>query len=274
MIRPPSELDGRPIARFFRRTIDRVVRRLVSVRPMRSIEDWEKRHEGKVREAVASILPHLPGDGFFLDIGCNIGSFSRHVRAARPEARGILFEPVPEYFRICEERFAEDEKIEVLNFGLGNENKETVIYKAAFNYGGNSVVPEIMLDRGPNSVIRADSKIDEELIRLRNVTSWLDERGIEDVDVIKMDTEGYDWAVMEGLHPWLVRTGKRPVLFIEVFTEKWHPLADRQRAAFESFYELGYGRVDIEELVSGICGDALLVPVELNPSPARTESGD
>ena len=260
MIRPPSELEGRPVARFFRQTIDRVVRRVMSVFPTRSIEEWEKAHEAKVIEAVEAIAPHVPVDGLFLDIGCNIGSFSRHLRERKPNARGVLFEPVPEYWRMCSERFEDDEKIEVLNFGLGNETKETVIYKAAFNPGGNSVVPEIMLDRGPNSVIGANPEIHEEIVALRNATEWLDESGLRGIDVIKMDTEGYDWAVMEGLLPWLKRTGERPVLFIEVFTEKWHPLAHKQAAAFEAFYELGYGRVNIEELVSGICGDALLIP--------------
>lgn len=244
-----------------RKFADKVIRRIISVVPTRSLEGWEKRHEKKVIESVEKLVPHVPEEGFFLDIGCNIGSFSRHLRARRPKARGILFEPVQEYAAIAKDRFADDGGIEVLNIGLGNENADKTIYKPNFNYGGNSLVTEIMFDQRPNAAVPQGTQFEEETVTIRHVSDWLDERGIVEVDVVKMDTEGYDWAVMEGLLPWLQRTGQRPVLFIEVFTAEWHPLADRQAAAFESFYELGYGRVDIESLISGICGDALLIPV-------------
>ena len=71
-----------------RKFADKVIRRIISVVPTRSLEGWEKRHEKKVIESVEKLVPHVPADGFFLDIGCNIGSFSRHLRARRPNARG------------------------------------------------------------------------------------------------------------------------------------------------------------------------------------------
>ncbi|MEM1448167.1 MAG: FkbM family methyltransferase [Planctomycetota bacterium] len=248
---------------MFQRTrwfAEKVIRRLSSHVPTRSLEEWEKRHEPRVRMAVERILPHLPEGGLFLDIGANVGSFARMVRDERPDVRGILFEPVAEYRAVCEERFADDDHIEVVPVAIGDEDATRTIYKAAHNPGANSLVTEIMFDRSPTSFVRPETVIEEEEITLRNASNWLRERGIEHVDVVKSDTEGYDYAVLDGLRPWIVETGCRPVLNAEVLQEAYHPLVERQRDALKAYVELGYGEVDLAEELDWMVGDVLLVP--------------
>lgn len=239
---------------------EKLLRRFRSGVPTRTLDEWEKRHEPKVREAVDRILPHLPEGGVFLDIGANIGSFAKLLRAERPDVRGFLFEPVAKYAGVCRERFADDDMIEVVQCALGDEDTERTIYKAAHNYGANSLVTEIMFDRRPNSTVRPDTVIEEEVIQLRSVTSWLDERGLGHVDVIKSDTEGYDYAVLNGLRPWIARTGCHPALHVEVLDEEYHPLVEEQRAALEAYVGLGYGAVDLKKELNWIVGDVLLLP--------------
>lgn len=239
---------------------ERVIRRIISFVPTRSLEGWDKRHEKKICSDVEMLSRFVPDDGFFLDIGCNIGTFSHHMRRVRPGARGMAFEPVKKYAAHATERFAEDPMLEVFNIGLGNENEEKTIYKAPYNPGGNTLLEEAVFDDRPNSVVVAE-EMEREIVRLRNTSEWLDEQGIERIDLVKTDTEGYDWAVMDGFLPWLRRTGQRPAFFIEIFTASYFPKAKEQQAAFDAFFELGYGRVDIEEcLTDGFSGDALLVP--------------
>lgn len=243
-----------------RRLAEKLFRRMRSGVPTLSLEEWESKHEPLVAEAVERILPHLPEGGFFLDIGANVGAFSRLLREKRPDARGILFEPVAKYHAICVERFADDDHIEVVNIALGDENAERTIFKAPHNHGANSLVEEIMHDRRPEAFVRPDTIIEEETITLRRVTDFLDERGIDHVDVIKSDTEGYDYAVLDGLRPWLVRTGCRPTILAEVLQEDFHPLVEKQRAALEAIFQLGYGRVDVGEELNWLVGDVLLLP--------------
>jgi len=238
---------------------EKVLHRLKPHVPTRTLEEWEERHEPRVRASVEMILPHLPEGGVFLDIGANVGAFARLVREARPDVRGILFEPVAKYRKICEERFADDDLIEVAPLALGDENAERTIYMAAHNPGANSLVTEIMFDRRANSSVRPDTVIEEETITLRTGASWLDERGIDHVDVIKSDTEGFDYAVLDGLRPWLVRTGCRPALHVEVLHEDYHPLIERQRAALAAYVELGYGAVDLKHDLDWKVGDVFLV---------------
>lgn len=260
---------------MFQRTrwlAEKLLRRMATDLPTRSLEEWEKKHEADVREAVARVLPHLPDDGVFLDVGANVGIFSRLVREARPRATGHLFEPVAEYARKCRERFADDPRIEVHAIALGNEDATRPIYKAAHNYGANSLVTEIMFDRRPNSAVRPDTVIEEEQITLRHASRWLEEHGIEHVDLIKTDTEGYDYAVLDGLREWLERTGCRPALHVELLAEDYHPLAEAQRSALDALEALGYERVDLAQALEWTVGDVLLLP-RREPDGARG-SGD
>ena len=174
--------------------------------------------------------------------------------------RGFLFEPVAKYAGVCRDRFAGDDMVEVIQCALGDEDCERTIYKAAHNYGANSLVTEIMFDRRPNSTVRPETVIEEEVIQLRSVSSWLNERGLRHVDVIKSDTEGYDYAVLNGLKPWIQETGCYPALHVEVLDEEYHPLVAEQTAALESFVELGYGAVDLKKELNWIVGDVLLLP--------------
>ena len=228
--------------------------------PTLSLQEWEEKHEPLVAAAVERVIPHLPEGGLFLDIGANVGAFSRLLRERRPDVRGILFEPVAKYHAICAERFADDDMVEVVNIALGDENAERTIFKAPHNHGANSLVEEIMYDRRPEAFVRPDTVIEKETITLRRAEDFLNERKITHVDVVKSDTEGYDYAVLDGIRPWIETTGCRPVLLAEVLQEDFHPLVDKQRAALEAFFKIGYGRVDVDEELNWLVGDVLLVP--------------
>ena len=82
------------------------------------------------------------------------------------------------------------------------------------------------------------------------------------MDVIKTDTEGYDFAVLDGLRPWVESSGCRPVFHVELLAEDYHPLADRQRAALDAYVPLGYQEVDLAEALEETVGDVLLIPEE------------
>ncbi len=225
----------------------------------RSLDAWERWHDPVVRAAVERVLPHLPERGVFLDIGANVGLFAKHLTEARPHARGILFEPVAAYYRRCTERFAGQPNVRVVHAALGDEDRTATIYKAAHNPGANSLMEDIMFDRRPNSMVSEHTQIDPEDVQLRHASRWLEAEGIEHVDLIKSDTEGYDFAVLRGLVPWLERTGCRPAILVELLDEGYHPRRDEQRAALAELVRLGYREADLSQL-GGTVGDALLLP--------------
>jgi FkbM family methyltransferase len=205
------------------------------------------------------VVPHVPEEGIFLDIGANVGLFALHLTEARQRARGILFEPVHAYHARCAQRFAGNPRIRVVHAALGDEDRTATIYKAAHNPGANSLMEDIMFDRRPNSMVSEHTRIESEEVTLHHASRWLEREGIAHLDFIKSDTEGYDFAVLRGLVPWLERTGCRPVILVELLQESYHPRSAEQRAALAELVRLGYSEVDLAQL-GGTVGDALLLP--------------
>ncbi len=276
---PPEPIDSSALAKATQSTMLRVlVHRLRVVLGRlgwrtRSLEEWERWHDPIVRRDVQRVVPYLPEEGSFLDIGANVGLFAKHLTDARPRARGILFEPVRAYHARCAARFRGNPHVRVVHAALGDEDRSATIYKAAHNPGANSLMEDIMFDRRPNSMVSKDTVIEPEEVTLHHASRWLEREGITHVDFIKSDTEGYDFAVLRGLVPWLERTGCRPVILVELLQENYHPRSAEQRAALAELVALGYAEVDLTQL-GGTVGDALLLPrtVGVERSPlARTE---
>lgn len=240
-----------------------LVRRLSALRDPRpyTLEEWIERHRAVVRRDVEQILPHLPEEGTFLDVGANVGLFTEAVLEKRPKATAILFEPVERYFRLCTERLGSRPNVTIHHLALSDADEERTIYKPKHNYGGNSVVTEIMFDRRDVAEVRPDTVMEEETIRCRRFEGLSIELGIDQVDFIKTDTEGFDYAVLRGLLPFLERTPRLPVILSELLEESFHPHGRQQREVVDKITALGYEPIDMSNMQSKV-EDFLFVPVQ------------
>jgi len=106
--------------------------------------------------------------------------------------------------------------------------------------------------------------VEEETIECRRFEDLAKERGIDRVAFVKIDTEGFDFAVLQGLFGFLESTGQRPVILTELMSEDYHPLWREQREIIERYGSLGYGSVDFDQLPK--IGDVLLLPNSQGPS--------
>jgi len=157
------------------------------------------------------------------------------------------------------------QQVQVLNLALSSKNETRSIFKAAHNPGGNSVLTEIMFDRRENSEVTERTVVEEESIECRRFDDLARERGIESVAFIKIDTEGFDFAVLQGLYDFIAESGQRPPILTELMSEDYHPLWREQREIVERYVALGYGSVDFDSLPK--IGDVLLMPNSSEPSP-------
>lgn len=247
--------------------VSRLLKKLGTLRqpPTDSLEQWVERHRRLVQEDVQRLLPYVPERGTIVDIGANVGLFTECLLAERPGARALLFEPVRRYHEHCLERFAGRDEVEIFRLGVGNEAGPITIYKAAHNYGANSVMEDIMFDRRENSEVRENTVIEAEEIEMVVFSEFARERGIGDVDLVKTDTEGFDFAVLEGMLPWLRERGRLPVILSELLAKDYHPRWDRQEAVVREIVALGYHPVDLQEMSK--VEDVLFVPLD-RPAPA------
>ncbi len=250
-----------------------LVRRIAALRDPRpyTLEEWIARHREVVRRDVDRILPYIPEDGIFLDVGANVGLFTEAVLEQRPGATAILFEPVERYHRLCTERLGDRPNVTIHHLALSDADEERTIYKPKHNYGGNSVVTEIMFDRREVAEVRPDTVMEEETIRCRRFEGFSLEHGIDAVDFIKTDTEGFDYAVLRGLLPFLERTSKLPVILSELLEESFHPHGAQQREVVDRIAALGYDPIDMSQMRSKV-EDFLFVPSGHNQPAGRREA--
>ncbi|MEZ5974846.1 MAG: FkbM family methyltransferase [Planctomycetota bacterium] len=237
-----------------------LARRLKALRDPRpkTLDEWAEAHRHVVQATLDLIDPWLPRQGLVLDVGANVGLFTEELKRRRPAVRIEAFEPVERYHAECARRLAPLQGARLWKLALSNANETRPIFKAAHNPGANSVVPEIMFDRRENSMVQPDTVVEEEHIECVRFSDWGPAQGIQRADFIKIDTEGFDYAVLEGLVPFLRDSENLPPILTELLCRDYHPFWDRQEAVLRELFALGYSAFDLDALPK--VGDVLLLP--------------
>lgn len=145
---------------------------------------------------------YLPDGAVILDIGANIGNHALYWIARRKARRVVCFEPVPANFALLSRNITVNgyaDRIEAHQMALGAEDSRArVAHFTARNSGA--------------AVLAADPGGDLRLARLDTLASEL---ALDRVDLIKIDVEGFEAAVLQGARSFLARHS--PVIFIEIF---------------------------------------------------------
>jgi FkbM family methyltransferase len=136
---------------------------------------------------VAAVQRLLAAGGTFVDVGANKGDFSLiAARTAGPEGRVIAFEPVPENANWARKSVELNgyPNVELLEVALSDSEGE-----AEMHLGKRS---------GWHSLVSRPVKQDKIAVRTRTLDAVLAERGSPAVDMLKIDVEGAELAVLRG----------------------------------------------------------------------------
>lgn len=144
-----------------------------------------------------------PGD-CVLDIGANIGCTS--LLFSQSARQVYSFEPSPTTFRLLQKNLADagTSNVVAANLGLGKSEGEFELTFAPDNRSGGFV----------SNLISASAGHTVEKIRIVAGDAYLREAGIDQVDFIKIDVEGFEQNVIEGLAGTIGRC--RPVVVLEL----------------------------------------------------------
>lgn len=198
------------------------------------LANWENAIANVTANISSQALAYLPANGVFVDVGANTGLFTSQVVLSRPEAKGYLFEPVPEYAQCCEERFRGYNNLNIENLALSDSEGSLTLWMGKDNLGWNTLVAP-----------KTDSSMTPIQIKAVTFDDYADAVGINEIDVIKIDVEGAEYLVLEGMKRTLARLNKKPVILCEI---GWgcnsHPEWEREKAIFEWLFENGYERCD------------------------------
>jgi FkbM family methyltransferase len=118
------------------------------------------------------------------DVGANVGQTARRFRSSFPKAAIYCFEPVREMFEELQKSLAGHSKVQVFQVAMGNTSGTGKIY-----LGDHPTT---------NSLIEPENARGFEEVRIETIDSFCQARGIERIDLLKVDTEGFDLEVLKG----------------------------------------------------------------------------
>ena len=137
----------------------------------------------------------------FFDVGANDGGTSLEALKQFPQARIFAFEPHPETFLRLKDATKDYSAINPVQTALGAEGGDQVMH--VYNLSTiNSLVPNARYsvrfdpDKRPGSSIR---------VKCTTVDLFCAEQNIKKIDVLKIDTEGFDLEVLKGATAMLKR---------------------------------------------------------------------
>jgi FkbM family methyltransferase len=189
----------------------------------------------------------------FIDIGANVGKYydtlSQHVNIDYC----VMYEGSKILSEYLTEKFISNKNVEVYNYAISNEDKDTFFDESSIKYFLNKEDID-----GINLGLSNVSSVGGTNVEMRDISSLLNDRYefFSDFDFIKIDTETVDYLILESLSKYIVNLDKKPLI---CFEHNYHNTISGGRAKkiYNDFkFKCGYDGLDFEDLG----GDVLLTP--------------
>lgn len=164
------------------------------------------------------------------DIGANLGQTSAQMAATLPGTKIFAFEPNPALFPDLQRNLAGFPQVTAFQIAFGGEQG-----RIALNICGSSLNSSVLNYSREDGNDRIVNQVE---VPMDTVDHFCAERGIEAIDLLKTDVQGYDLNVFRGAKG-LIQAGKIHAVFCEV---NFHKLYDGQCSFQEilTFFE-GHG---------------------------------
>jgi FkbM family methyltransferase len=161
---------------------------------------WYGYYEKELGETLIKLLKQ---NDIFLDIGANIGYFS--LLAAKNGANVFAFEPAKQLFEKLEKNISINGNVNAapFNVAVGELSEE----KDLFLSGPDNL--------GMSSLQKPENYSgNSQRVKVVSIDEWFENSGLPGIQVIKIDVEGSELAVLKGMKK--VLEIHKPVLLIEV----------------------------------------------------------
>lgn len=124
---------------------------------------------------------------YFIDVGANRGQWASNlIKNHRENAQGLLYEPSPSVYEKLLKNVANCKGFNCKNIALGDVEGEMTFYQS----GPASVYNSLVVGVTPNSTGIG--------VQVSTLDAECEREGMERVDLLKIDAEGYDLNVLKG----------------------------------------------------------------------------
>jgi len=190
-----------------------------------------------------AILQRDKGNFFFLQIGANDG-FSHdpiHAFVTAFRVSGIVLEPLPDVFADLCQTYARHPQVKKLNMAVHEELDQVTLYRPKAD-GGQDKSGIASLDQDRFELTSARSGIRSEDIEAVEVPAMslarlLESEQVEHLDLLQIDTEGYDMKILAGLD---LSTYRPSIIRFEHGVYSGAPVREELRQALLNLYDHGY----------------------------------
>jgi FkbM family methyltransferase len=185
------------------------------------------------------LLAHKP-DPVVFDVGANDGETVQDFLRVFPRARLFAFEPYAGCCAILARKFGTNANVSIQNLALGAARCTTDLNL----YSGNRMNSLLPLDAAPGNVMSQNFTLTGTAkVSVEALDAFCAEHRITAIDVLKIDTQGYDLQVLKGAVR-LLETRRIKAVLLEV---NFIPMYERQPSFLELHAFLssfGYHLVD------------------------------
>jgi len=173
---------------------------------------------------------HLPaiGDGLLFDVGANHGSYTKFLRRLSPGSRIHAFEPHPATFASLQERCGTS-SVTLVNMAVSDTAGAMQLYDFADSDGSTQA------SLAQASVEMFDPDVVSHTVEVTTIDAYMAVAGIERVDFLKIDTEGFDINVLRGAKQALSRGAIKAIQF------EFIPADIAMRVTMRDFFEVLHG---------------------------------
>lgn len=161
------------------------------------IKDFEKMVSAKEHRYINHIQSSLSGKEIrVIDVGANKGHYSEYIIKAFSESleKIYAFEPVPRFYEVVRDKYAGNNIVEVINSACSEKKGKEEFFEI--------INPKNEDAEGLSSLNFRDvynnfnhEKIEVDCIKLDD---FLEERGVDNISFVKIDTEGHELSVLSG----------------------------------------------------------------------------
>ena len=163
-----------------------------------------RRHPIELRERFPDLAAvSLRRNAVVFDAGANVGSFSECVLAYQPWARLHVFEPIPDVFATLEQRLAPYGGIVLNRTALGAECGERDFHVSRFQEASSFLENGAELQKGVYGIDYSTAQTIR--VAIDTVSHYVAEHGVERVDLLKLDVQGFELEALKGAEPVLDR---------------------------------------------------------------------
>lgn len=171
---------------------------------------WEGLENGHEAISYSLWIKSVKDSKVILDIGANTGVFSLIAKSLNPSAKVYAFEPVKRVF----EKLEANNKLN--NFDI------ICLEEAASNFDGEATIYDTNAEHTYSvtvnkNTLSSDANVVETTIKTIRLDTFIEKKGLTNIDLMKIDVETHEPEVLEGMGKYLAKF--KPSILIEILDD-------------------------------------------------------